>query len=393
MRWRKDIRDSALQILFWFCAGIIVYVYAGYPLALASGLIARIRKPQARSDLPARLPSISVIVAAHNEESAIEKKIQNVLASNYPRELVEILVGSDGSSDRTEEIVRKYAADGVGLISFPLQQGKSAIQNGLVAMASGELLVFTDADCEFGSLALAALAAHFCDAQVGLVTGAPCYANQEENSVTRNEGLYLQYETWLRRQESERGLLAMASGSLFAMRHALWRPLDRQLGDDFELPLRVARAGFRNVLEANALATTKLSQSKAESMFVLKVRIISKDFRAICGYKSVLNPFRRADLAVSLWSHKVLRWLAPYFLIGMLFSSGMLLHSPFYRTVFFVELAFLAIAAFGLLLGSRRLSFPWSIATSFCIVNLAAFVGVLKSIGGRGSGSWTPVRS
>jgi cellulose synthase/poly-beta-1,6-N-acetylglucosamine synthase-like glycosyltransferase len=382
-----------LQILFWACVGIIAYVYAGYPLALASGLFGIRRKPSAANQVNSALPSISVIVAAHNEQSVIEAKIQNIFASDYPREKVEILVGSDGSSDRTEEIVRKYADDGVGLISFPMQQGKSAIQNGLVAAASGELLVFTDADCEFDSRALAMLARHFCDPGVGLVTGVPSYANENENSVTKNEGIYLRYETWLRREESERGLLAMASGSLFAVRHSLWQPLNRKLGDDFELPLRVALADFRNVLEPKAVTITRLSQSRAESMFALKVRIISKDFRAIRAYRSVLNPFNRRDLALSLWSHKVLRWLVPYFLTGTLVSSGFLLRSSFYRSVFVFELTFFAMATFGLLLGPKRWGFPWSIASSFCVVNLAAFFGVLKSFRSPGSGSWTPVRN
>ena len=382
-----------MQILFWFCAGIIIYVYAGYPLVLASGLLRRRRRAVLAGDKTVGLPALSIIVAAHNEESAIEAKIQNIFASDYPRERLEILVGSDGSSDRTEEIVRNYSGDGVGLISFPMQQGKSAIQNGLVAAASGEVLVFTDADCEFGPLALRALVTHFDDPEVGLVTGAPAYANEHENSVTANEGVYLRYETWLRRQESERGLLAMASGSLFAVRHSLWRPLDRQLGDDFELPLRVTLAGFRNVLEPCAQTVTRLSQNSAGSMFALKVRIISKDFRAIRKYKSVLSPFSRADLALSLWSHKLLRWLVPYFLIGMLVTSGFLLHLPFFRAVFAMEIGLCATAAIGLLFGLKRLGFPWSIASSFCIVNLAAFFGTLKSLGRRGSGSWTPVRS
>ena len=369
------------------------YVYAGYPLVLASGLLGRRRPTAPAGDTTVGLPSLSIIVAAHNEESAIEAKIQNIFASDYPRERLEILVGSDGSSDRTEEIVRNYSGDGVGLISFPMQQGKSAIQNGLVAAASGEVLVFTDADCEFGPLALRALVTHFDDPEVGLVTGAPAYANEHENSVTANEGVYLRYETWLRRQESERGLLAMASGSLFAVRHSLWRPLDRQLGDDFELPLRVTLAGFRNVLEPCAQTVTRLSQNSAGSMFALKVRIISKDFRAIRKYKSVLSPFSRADLALSLWSHKLLRWLVPYFLIGMLVTSGFLLHLHFFRAVFAMEIGLCATAAIGLLFGLKRLGFPWSIASSFCIVNLAAFFGTLKSLGRRGSGSWTPVRS
>ena len=385
--------DNALQILFWISLGIIVYVYAGYPLALASGLIRQRKRFLAASPIAPALPSLTVIVAAHNEESAIEAKIQNIFASDYPRELLEVLVGSDGSSDRTEQIVRKYGGDGVGLISFPIQQGKSAIQNGLVAAASGELLVFTDADCEFGPGALRSLAIRFSDPQIGLVTGAPSYVNGTENSVTQNECAYLQYESWLRRQESDRGLLVMASGSLFAMRHSLWRPLDRNLGDDLELPLRVALAGLCTVLEPGAQTRTKLSQNSYESMFALKVRIISKDFRALRNYQSILNPFRHTGFAIALWSHKVLRWLVPYFLLAMLFSSGFLLHLPFYRFVLALELVFYAIAVSGLVFGRRRISFPWSIATSFCIVNLASFFGVLKSFGGRGSGSWTPVRN
>jgi len=392
-RLRKGSSGNALQILFWVCAGIIVYVYAGYPLALALGLIARRRQPSATNAVIASLPSLSIIIAAHNEESAIESKIQNIFASDYPRELLEILVGSDGSSDRTEQIVRKYAGDGVGLVSFPLQQGKSSIQNGLVAAASGKLLVFTDADCEFGPHALRSVVMRFEDPEIGLVTGAPSYANEAENSVTQNEGTYVRYESWLRQQESDRGLLSMASGSLFAMRHSLWRPLDRNLGDDFELPLRVALGGFRTVLEPGAQTLTRLSQNSPDSMFALKVRIVSKDFRALRNYKSILNPFLHRGFAISLWSHKLLRWLVPYFLLGMFFSSGFLLNLPFYRLMFMVEIFFYAIAIVGLAFASRRVRFPLSIATSFCIVNLAAFFGVLKSFGGGGSGSWTPLRS
>jgi cellulose synthase/poly-beta-1,6-N-acetylglucosamine synthase-like glycosyltransferase len=384
-----------VQILFWIFAGIIGYVYVGYPLALACGLIApRLGRAAGVADAAvAELPSISVIVAAHNEEAAIEAKIQNILAADYPRELVEILIGSDGSSDGTEEIVRRYAGDGVGLISFPVQQGKSAIQNGLVAASLGDVLVFTDADCEIGPGALRALVARLGDPGVGLVTACPSYANVAENPVTENEGIYLQYESWLRREESERGILAMASGSLFAVRRSLWRPLDRNLGDDFELPLRVALAGARNVAEPGASVITRLSQNDHGSMFALKVRIVSKDFRAVRKYRALLNPFRHFGFALALWSHKLLRWLVPYFLLGMLACGVALMHSSFYRAFVVGLLSFFAMAVVGSLLGKRKLGLPWSVPASFCTVNLAAFFGILKSFGSRGSGTWTPVRN
>jgi len=225
----------------------------------------------------------------------------------------------------------------------------------------------------------------------GLVTAAPRYVNEGETAITRNESAYLRYESWIREEESRRGMLAMASGALFALRRVLWRPLNRELGDDFELPLRVAQAGLRNVLERGAVTVTRLSQVDSGAMFRLKVRIISKDFRALREYRALMNPFAYGATAVGLWSHKLLRWLVPYFLLGMLACSG-LLSGPFYRAVFFLQVAFLGVALLGFLWRGRALGFPWSVPASFCIVNLAALLGVWKSLAGRKSGRWTPVR-
>ncbi len=270
-------------LLFWICLATVACVYAGYPLLLVAGLLGRRElKRECTSNQPENdTPLLSVIVAAHNEESSIEAKIKNILASDYQRDRLEILIGSDGSSDRTEEIVRKYVNEGVGLISFPQQHGKSAMQNGLVAAASGSILIFTDADCLISASALRSLVENFDDFRVGLVTGCPQYANEGETAVTRNESAYLHYETWLREQESARGILAMASGSLFALRRSLWQPLEADLGDDFVLPLRVTAANKLNVLEPRVVSVTSLAQDKPGTMFSLKVRIISKDFRAL----------------------------------------------------------------------------------------------------------------
>lgn len=390
-----------MLICFWACFAIVGYVYAGYPLLLWLGVFGQRRSSQHGDGLvpsDARfvaadkaLPFVSVIVAAHNEEAAIEAKIQNLLACNYPRDRLEILIGSDGSSDRTEEIVRRYEPEGVGLISFPQQLGKSAMQNGLVAAASGEILVFSDADCECEADALRMSVRNFSDPEVGLVTAAPRYVNERETAITKNESAYLRYESWIRVQESRRGILAMASGSLFALRRTLWRPLNRGLGDDFELPLRVAQARLRNVLEREAIAVTRLSQNNAPAMFQLKVRIISKDFRGLRAYPSLLNPFAYGATAVGLWSHKLLRWLVPYFLLGMLACSA-LLRGPYYRACLLLQLGFCAIALLGYAWRGRALGFPWSVPASFCIVNLAALLGIWMSLTSRPSGRWTPVR-
>lgn len=376
--------------VFCICLAVIAYVYVGYPALLRLGAFGA-RREWKRS--VGALPLVSVIVPAHNEEAVIEKKIANLLAADYPRDRIEILVGSDGSSDRTEEIVRAYESQGVGLVSFPQQHGKSAIQNGLVALASGEVLVFTDADCTFGPDVLRRLIGNFADPAIGLVTGRPTFENSSETTVTRNEGSYLNYETWLRAEESARGLLVLASGSLFAMRRALWKPLEAGLGDDFALPLRVARAGFRSVLEPDAIAVTQLTQKEPQSMFRMKVRIIAKDLRALLANRELLNPIRHRTMALSLCSHKLLRWLVPYFLLALLAANAFLLAHFLFRDFFASQVAFYALAICGLFLRAKSMPRILSIPTSFCVVNAAALVGTLSCVSGRTFGRWTPERA
>jgi glycosyltransferase involved in cell wall biosynthesis len=378
-----------MLIVFCMCLAAIAYVYLGYPLLLwlgAFGCPRSFRRGIAR-------PSVSVIVAAHNEESAIEPKIQNLLALDYPPDLVEILIGSDGSSDRTENIVRAFTHEGVGLISFPKQQGKSAMQNGLVAVASGELLVFTDADCLLSRNALRFLVENFADPRVGLVTARPRYLNQAETNITENESLYLRYETWLRARESERGILAVASGSLFAMRRSLWRPLDAALGDDFAFPLRVVRAGMFNRLDARVPSVTHLSQNRPATMLRMKTRIISKDLRALLVHRALLDPFRHGALAVGLWSHKLLRWFVPYLLLTLVAANAALFGHPLFRILFALQVLFYALALAGFARRSDSAAGLWSIPASFCLVNLAALLGTLRCLAGRTSGRWAPDRT
>jgi len=227
----------AAAVIFWICAIVTAYVYTGYPALLASGILGRKRSAR-RGVLQ---PSVSIIIPAHNEAQTIAEKLRNCAALQYPAELVEVLVGSDGSTDSTGNIVREHA--GVKLFESAAQMGKSSIQNEVVARSSGEILVFTDCDCFLNPDALTHVVENFADETVVLVTARPSHVNAEENDVTQNEGIYLRYESWIRGQESDRGLLAVASGSLFAVRRSLWTPLPANLGDDFLLPLRTVLQG------------------------------------------------------------------------------------------------------------------------------------------------------
>jgi len=373
-------------LLFWLLAGLVGYIYVGYPLLMLSGLLGG-EEPVAKA---AVLPSVSIIVPAYNEAANIESKLQNLLSLDYPSDRIEILVGSDGSTDGTDNIARLYESHCVHLIASAEQGGKSSMQNELVSRSTGSILVFTDADCIVAPNALRKLVRNFADPAVGLVTAAPAYSNAGETEVTRNESLYLRYESWLRAQESRCGLLAMASGSLFAMRRSLWRPLDPNVGDDFVLPLQVAASGYRNVLEDEAEVVTRLSQNEQASMMKLKVRIISKDLRGLTANSRVLNPFEVGAVAVGLWSHKLLRWMAPYFLLLMLISNLLALHSSIYWILLVAQLAFYSCALLGIVKLQER--FPWSVASSFCLVNAAALLGSLHFLTGGTMGRWKPTR-
>ena len=220
------------------------------------------------------------------------------------------------------------------------------------------------------------------------------YLNTRDTDVARNEGLYWRYETWLRQQESERGLLAMGSGSLFAVRRSLWIPLEADVGDDFVLPLQVAIQGYRSVVEHRAQVVTQLTQKQILSMFGMKIRTVSKDLRGLFTHRTVLNPLKTGAVAIALLSHKLLRWLIPYFLLSVLVANLFLLSRPPYRVIMLLQLAFYlsAFVAFSLRKHKRWQWSPLSVPLSFCVVNLAALMGTLHCVAGRKIGRWKPVR-
>jgi len=377
-----------MAFLFWFCIGIILYVYFGYPALLASGFFGRRRSVLKK----ACEPFVSIIVPARNEEKNIVAKLENLLSLDYPRDRFEILVGNDASTDRTPTLVRDFDSSGVLLVNSSIRQGKSAMQNALVAQSKGEVLAFTDADCLLPCDALRRLMENLSDPSVGLVTNSPVFTNPEASGVVKNEGLYWRYEKWLRQQESDRCLLAMASGSLFAVRRELWRPLNPNLGDDFVLPLQVVRAGYRNILETRTAARTFLGQDRPRSMLGMKMRIIRKDFRGLLMFRNCLNPLKSGRIAIALFSHKLLRWAIPYFMIGALVANLFLLGDPVYASFFWGQALFYCLAGAGFMLESHEIHSPLSVLSSLCLVNCAALLGTLGSFSRRSAGQWETVR-
>ena len=373
-----------------FFAALVIYVYFGYPLMLL--ILSKIQSapPIEKTNIT---PTASLIIAAYNEDKIIEQKIENCMALDYPKDKLEIIVASDGSTDRTNEIVSRYQTQGVKLITLETNRGKSAAQNHAVAEARNDLIIFTDADVMLQPSALSEIIKNFAEEKVGCVIGKITYSNVGYSTVSEGEGLYWRYEQFLRTKESEAGNFAMGSGFI-AIRHKLFQPLNPDVGEDFVLPMRTAMSGYRVVYDTNAISETVLHQNKARDMLRSRIRVISKDLRGLFHCRSILNPFRYPLYSWGLISHKLLRWLVPYFLILILITNLSLFHIPFFQVIFILQIIFYLSAFTGYLWQrSGKPSFIFGIPFSFCLVNLAALVGVVRFVIGKKSGQWEPLRS
>ncbi len=378
-----------MHVIFWIFLGVLFYVYFGYPLLILAMTKFRPAPPIQKADIT---PTVSLIISAYNEENVIAQKIENSLALDYPKEKLEIIVASDGSTDGTNEIVNGFASHGVKLVTLKSNQGKSAAQNIAVAGAVGDIILFSDADLMLQPDTVKKIARNFADENVGCVVGKVTYVNKEDTSVSEGEGIYWRYELFLRNAESKLGNFAMGSGTM-AIRRKIFRPLDPNVGEDFFLPMQTVMAGYRVIYEPEAISRTILHQTKAVDMLQSKVRVISKDLWGLFLCRGILNPFRYPFYAMGLISHKLLRWLVPYFLITLFAVNLLLLDHPFYRLTLALQIAFYALALAGYLWQSKAkpagiLGMPFF----FCLVNGAALVGVVRFIMGKKSGRWEPVR-
>ncbi len=382
--------DLLAESFFWILIVLVSYIYFGYPLLL---LILSKFHPAPLVKKADITPPVSFVIPAHNEEKVIARKIENTLALDYPREKFEIIVSSDGSTDKTNEIVRAFGKQGVKLVVLNPNQGKSTAQNRVVAEAHGEILFFTDANVMLRSNTVRKIVSNFGDDRVGCVVGKVTYLNEGYTSVSEAEGLYWRYELSLRAKESELGNFALGSGPIMAIRRSLFKPLDPNVGEDFVLPMQVAMSGYRVVYEPEAISEEILFQNTAASMFKSKVRIICKDLRGLFLNRAILNPFRYPLYAWGLISHKLLRWLVPYFLITLFVVNALLLDNLLYQLTITLQITFYVFAVIGYVWQKkskppRFLGIPFS----FCLVNIAALMGVARFVMGNKAGQWTPIR-
>ena len=374
---------SALAILFWTGTFITFYSYLLYPLLL---LLLQ-RRTAARATGGAQ-PAITVIITARNEGRRIAEKLENTLALEYPRELLEIVVASDASTDATDEIVTRFADRRVRLVRAQENKGKENAQWLAIQTATTPLLVFTDTATRLQPDALRILADDFNDPQVGAVSSEDELTSP--NGEVRGEGAYVRYEMALRRLESNAAGLVGLSGSCFAVRTSVCARWRTDTPSDITTALLCAQAGLRAISESRVKGSYQDLKDESKE-FGRKKRTIIRGMTAVWELRESLNPVRYGVFALQVWSHKILRWLVPVGMVLALATSAVLARdSALYRLLFLVQVAGYAAAVLAQLsLGARKLM-PLRIALYFTVANLATAAAMWDFLRGVRIVTWNP---
>jgi cellulose synthase/poly-beta-1,6-N-acetylglucosamine synthase-like glycosyltransferase len=379
-----------MEALFWILAGVLAYVYAGYPLLLA--LIDRLgaRRPVHHADTK---PTVTLVVSAFNEEEVIAEKLRNSLAMDYPLDRLQIIVVSDASEDATDEIVGTFGDRNVELLRMPGRSGKTLGLNAAVERAKGEVVVFSDANAMYLRDAVSKMVRNFADPTVGAVVGESTYSTAEVESE-RSEGLYWKYETTIKLLETRIGSVVGGDGAIYAIRRSLYVPMRADALSDFVNPLQIAKGGHRVVYEPEARSVEKAAENFNKE-FKRKVRIVNRAWRAMNGMRELLNPFRYGFFAFELISHKVLRWLVPFFMAAVFVVTLPLAgKAPIYLAALLAQVFFYVLAFCGYLMRSKpAMPAAVSVPFYFCLVNWAAALGIFEALRGKTYTVWTTARA
>jgi cellulose synthase/poly-beta-1,6-N-acetylglucosamine synthase-like glycosyltransferase len=383
-----DPLQIGIASAFWVCLALVVYSYVGYPVAVwcLARWFGRPAVPPEGDG--ADLPSVSLLIAAYNEEAVLAERLENALALNYPADKLEVVVASDGSSDATADIARRFAAQGVRLLDYKHRRGKAAVLNSAFAELKGDLVVLSDANTHTDPDAVRKLVRWFVDPEVGVVCGRLVLT--DPHTGRNADSLYWRYETFLKRCEGRLGGLLGANGAIYAIRRELYAPIPGDtIVDDFVIPLLAKlRTGCRTVYDCEAVAHEETPQNVV-CEFRRRSRIGAGGFQSIGVLWRLLNP-RRGWVAFTYSSHKILRWLCPFFLLGLLGSNLLLLNRPLFAWALAGQLGFYAGSVLAAYVPARaRFLKPLRLATLFTGMNLALLVGFWRWWRGSQHAAWS----
>jgi cellulose synthase/poly-beta-1,6-N-acetylglucosamine synthase-like glycosyltransferase len=379
------------RIVFWSAVGTVTATYVVFPLLV----LARARlwpRPHSSAEIT---PRLTLIVAAHNEAADIGAKLENIASLDYPADRLEVIIASDGCDDGTEEIVRSFAGRGVQLLSLP-RVGKAAALNAAIAAASGEILVFSDANSIYAADALRELVKPLADPEVGGVAGDQRYASDRSTEmVASGERGYWNFDRMMKRAESRADNVISATGAIYAVRASLVGPVPEGVTDDFYTSTGVIAQGYRLVFAPDAVAFEPAARS-AGLEFGRKVRVITRGLRAVVLRRTLLDPRAHGLYSAQLFAHKVLRRLMVFPLAAIALTSPLLWRrGRVYRVATVAQACVYALGVFGLVaadrpLGRRKL---FALPAFFCFVNAAAVRAAWNIVSGRRIDRWEPRRA
>ena len=388
----------AMEAVFWSSLGLIVYTYFVYPVVLfASYSFSQLRSDWrhlfSRADRRVAplaedaVPMISFLIPAHNEEARLPRKLANLREMNYPREKLQIIFVSDGSSDSTNEILKAVPDANIETIFLPERSGKAVALNHAVQRARHEILVFSDASTLFAADAARKLARHFADARTGAVCGALEFQASETSQQT--EGIYWKYECMMRLMEARLGATLTASGAIYALRRKAYAALEPgTVLDDFIIPMHVRKAGYQVRYDPESTALDFGSDS-VEGEFRRRVRLATGSFQSLLFFLRVkMGAFGR----FAFFSHKLLRWILPLLLCAVLISDAALVGYPFYLEFGVLQLCFYVWASVGFLFRKRLQGVRFALLAYYVLaMNLAFLVGMFRCLTSQNSATWERV--
>ncbi len=381
--------QATLQSVFWISVAGVALVTFGYPLLLIVGAPLGRRRPKESESYE---PSVTLIIAAYNEESVIKDKLDNTLRLDYPADKLEVFVASDGSTDATNKIVESYADRGIQLADFP-RTGKTGVQNRMAQRARGEILVFSDANAEYRQDAIRKLVRKLADPDVGGVSGQLTY-HTGNRGAGASEGLYWSYEKLMKQRESDLSSVVGANGSIYAIRKDDYVEIPEDLISDFVEPLAIVRQGKRFLYEPDAISVEPASENY-DAEFRRKVRILTRSIRGLLSMRELLNPLRHGIFAIQLTMHKLMRFLTPVFLVTGAASLTALGLSGSYLPLFTIALVgtagALAVKALNLE-GRNILVRLGHLVYYYLMTNYALILAWLNILRGKRITLWAPER-
>jgi cellulose synthase/poly-beta-1,6-N-acetylglucosamine synthase-like glycosyltransferase len=387
-----------LQYTFWICLALIVYVYLLYPVVLfVSYAVAQIRRDWsylhgrrnrrvAGADKQ-QLPTVSFVISAYNEESVLGKKLANLQALDYPLEKLEVIIVSDGSTDGTNQILRSAETSRFRVFVLEERRGKANALNHGCTRAHHEILIFSDASTLFAPDAVRHLVRHFAHPEVGVVCGSLQFEGTEESKQT--DGVYWKYESMLRLMEARLGATLTASGAIYALRRSCYQLLPPgSIIEDFLVPMNARMQGYSVVYDPEAVAT-EFAAATVAGEFTRRVRLAVGSFYAL---RDLLRIPMHGFTMLAFVSHKLLRWLVPFFIIAMLISNTLLLDRSYYGVMLIGQAFFYLWASLGYLFRNQMQGVRFALVGYFLLaMNLAFLVGFCRYLAGRQEVTWQRV--